>query len=725
MAYIYGQGYNTYNNGFSNNINQHNNMSNNDYQNFNNNQQNNFQYNNFNEFNNNNLNIYDQQNPQNYYDYSSNSYTNNNNNYNNLINDNSHQNGNQFNYNNNIEGNQDFNYLFNQPEQNQINNFHFNQNNVNDARNLNINQNSGNFNQNPIYNQFRKGSNNRNNNNQGQKNNNYFNQIYNFQDTNQNQNKFNINLNNKNSSPYNNANLLNNQNNYQNNIQYNYPNVEQNNYNNQNLLNNQNNNQNNIQYNYQNVEQNNYNNQNYYNQPNTNGNNIQNLNPKTYAGVIPIGVSLDFLIRARGLDNVGATCYMNATLQCFYHVKGLSENLINDNKINSNLKLTSCYKNLVEELAGCKNRNKFFIGKNNFVEDERLKDSIKPSKFKDLISDMNPLFKGVQANDSKDLILFLLETMDKELTLRNNNKKEMETFYGNNTEDMEPRNFKKYHNSIFSEIFYGFQKSVVKCLHCQNENSTYSVMNFLLFPLEKIYNDLNKQKNNNINNNNNNNINNYYMNNNNMFYNMDNMNNNYMYRNMDYNMNGFYSNNFYNFRNGVNNNMNSLNPRTIAQSRFNRSSNIKKEEKKKLTLDDCFKMNKNVENLVGDNRIYCNNCRSQQDGVMFDEIHKAPNVLIIILNRGRGNVFECDVDFPQDLDLSNYITNPMSPKNYELIGVISHLGESSMEGHFIAYCKHFDDSWYLFNDSIVKQVAGDGMYSGIPYILFYKNKNWN
>ena len=715
MAYIYGQGYNTYNNGFSNNINQYNNMNNNYYQNFNNNQQNNVQFNNFNEFNNNNLNIYDQQNPQNYYDYSSSSNTNNNNNnYNNLINDISHQNGNQFNYNNNNGENQDFNYLFSQPEQNQINNFHFNQNNVNDARNLNINQNYGNSNQNPIYNQFRKGSNNRNNNNQGQKNNNYFNPIYNYQDTNQNQNIFNINLNNNNSSPYNNTNLLNNQNNYQN--------VEQNNYNNQNLLNNQNNNQNNIQYNYQNVGQNNYNNQNYYNQPNTSGNNIQNLNPKTYAGVIPRGVSLDFFIRARGLDNVGATCYMNATLQCFYHVKGLSENLINDNKINSNLKLTSCYKNLVEELAGCKNRNKFFIGKNNFVEDERLKDSIKPSKFKDLISDMNPLFKGVQANDSKDLILFLLETMDKELTLRNNNKKEMETFYGNNTEDMEPRNFKKYHNSIFSEIFYGFQKSVVKCLHCQNENSTYSVMNFLLFPLEKIYNDLNKQKNNNINNNN---INNYYMNNNNMFYNMDNMNNNYMYRNMDYNMNGFYSNNFYNFRNGVNNNMNSLNPRTIAQSRFNRSSNIKKEEKKKLTLDDCFKMNKNVENLVGDNRIYCNNCRSQQDGVMFDEIHKAPNVLIIILNRGRGNVFECDVDFPQDLDLSNYITNPMSPKNYELIGVISHLGESSMEGHFIAYCKHFDDCWYLFNDSIVKPVAGDGMYSGIPYILFYKNKNWN
>jgi len=26
-----------------------------------------------------------------------------------------------------------------------------------------------------------------------------------------------------------------------------------------------------------------------------------------------------------------------------------------------------------------------------------------------------------------------------------------------------------------------------------------------------------------------------------------------------------------------------------------------------------------------------------------------------------------------------------------------------MEGHFIAYCKHFDEKWYIFNDSIVNK----------------------
>ena len=154
-------------------------------------------------------------------------------------------------------------------------------------------------------------------------------------------------------------------------------------------------------------------------------------------------------------------------------------------------------------------------------------------------------------------------------------------------------------------------------------------------------------------------------------------------------------------------------------------NNNKKQEKKKLTLDDCFKHNKKQEDLTGGNQIYCNNCQSNQDGQMIDEIYMAPNVLILIINRGKGNVFKCDLDFPKQLDLSKFISNPSSPKLYDLIGVISHLGESSMSGHFIAYCKHFDDNWYIFNDSIASQVDQNAMLTGTPYILFYQNRNFN
>ena len=624
--------------------------------------------------------------------------------------------------NNNLYSN---NYQMNN-QQYGSNNFNYNQNNYNNYNQQNYyNNNYGNYiNINNANNNFNRTFENHNNNN-------YFNQLIN-NNYNPNQNQIqNINGNNINQGYYNNLNnntnsqtnrnILTNQNNYNitnyygNKTNYNNPyrqqQVPKNQTNNNNL-----NNINNIN-NKANLQNNRVNNG--INNPNINLNNNYNrinsinssyLNPKTtvedYSNK---KVVLDFFIRARGLENVGATCYMNATLQCFYHVKALSENIINDKNINRNLKLTCCFKDLIEDLTGCKIRKKFFISRKLFKEDDSLKDSIKPVNFKNVLSEMNPLFKGVQANDSKDLILFLLETMDKELTLRNNRTNQMMIFNSNSLKDMEPQNFKKYHNSIFSEIFYGFQKSVMKCCRCNKELPTYSVFNFVIFPLEKIYNDLNNQNNMQQNNN----MNNYYMNNN--------MN---MFGNSNYNM-YMYSNNYNIFRNNINN-FNKFNaPTTINPISRMRINNINKQEKKKLSLNDCFKMNKNLENLTGENQIFCNNCRSKQNAIMYDEIHKAPNVLIIILNRGKGNSFECDIDFPMELNLSEHISNPASPKNYELIGVISHLGESSMEGHFIAYCKHFDESWYLFNDGIVRQDPGKGVYNGVPYILFYKNKNWN
>ena len=419
-------------------------------------------------------------------------------------------------------------------------------------------------------------------------------------------------------------------------------------------------------------------------------------------------VTLDFMVQARGLENVGATCYMNATLQCFYHVKRLSETIINDNEINnSKLPLTYCFKDLIEELTGCKNRRNFFITKQQYTKDESVKNSFAPNKFKEIISEMNPLFKGIAANDSKDLILFLLETMDAELTKKNNRTDKMEQFVGN-IEEMQPQNFVKFHNSIFSEVFYGFQKSVITCKYCRFTTNNYSIINFMIFPLEKTYNGLKQPQQGNMN-----------FNNMNMFGYMNN-NNNYM--NMFPNLNNSY--NPY-----MNNSFLSLNSSTFLPSsnlRMSLNTNLNEETNRKLTLDDCFKEFMKGEELTGQNQIYCNNCHQQYDAVIRYEIVKAPNVLILIINRGRGNYFKCDLDFPPSFNLNQYKSNNNNGYDfYDLIGVISHLGESSMEGHFIAYCKHFDDNWYIFNDSIVKQYDPNKKFSGIPYILFYKRRDWN
>ena len=98
--------------------------------------------------------------------------------------------------------------------------------------------------------------------------------------------------------------------------------------------------------------------------------------------------------------------------------------------------------------------------------------------------------------------MYLFQEMDKELTLRNNNSEKMEMFIGNNESEMEKENFKMFHNSIFSDLFYGFQKSDLICYDCRNCNSTYSAFNNLILPIEKIYNSLNNENKNKIINNN-------------------------------------------------------------------------------------------------------------------------------------------------------------------------------------------------------------------------------
>ena len=179
---------------------------------------------------------------------------------------------------------------------------------------------------------------------------------------------------------------------------------------------------------------------------------------------------------ANGLQNIGATCYMNATIQCLAHVEDFTKGLLRKkDEIKKNK-----YKN---KLA-----NAFLEVIENIWENNNIK-YYAPYYFKELISKMNPLFEGIQANDSKDLVLFLLETMHNELnkvTVSNQFEDNIDQYNFENSFYSFANYFKNNFRSIVSDIFYGMYNSRMKCYSCGVVTHNIQCYNLLIIPLEEV-----------------------------------------------------------------------------------------------------------------------------------------------------------------------------------------------------------------------------------------------
>ena len=357
-----------------------------------------------------------------------------------------------------------------------------------------------------------------------------------------------------------------------------------------------------------------------------------------------------------GLNNIGATCYLNSTLQCLSQTKALTKYFLKeknkDKIINNNiakndknsLQLCPVYLDLIQNLWK----------KNSSYK------SFSPNNFMKTVEAMNPLFKKGQAGDSKDFIIFILEQIHSEL------KYSMEK----NTEPKNPLNQYDKNNawehfsyefkndlSIISDIFFGFNETTNVCLNCKNnykgrnlENPicyNYGIFNVLIFPLEEVKNMKNR--------------NNFMMNNNN---------------------------------------------------------NI-------VNIYDCFNYNQKTDYFTGENKNYCNICRQLYDSEYTSRIYSSPNVLILILNRGKNNIYNVKINFENEINISEFVLQrQISSQVYELYGVITHIGESGPNAHFVASCKSpVDNNWYRYNDAMVTPIFNfmkEIHDFGNPYILFYQ-----
>ena len=199
-----------------------------------------------------------------------------------------------------------------------------------------------------------------------------------------------------------------------------------------------------------------------------------------------------------GLDNIEATCYMNATLQClcnipkfvnfFKYNKHLIEYVKND-LVCGNARLSSSFKLLIEKLWP--DRQNFpSSGKNNAFSNKK-NESYAPKEFKEKISKMNSLFKVIRVNDPKDLLNFLIMTLHTELNIAYKNNMNNNSIILDQTNQqlmfqIFSENFMENNQSIISDLFYGVNYNVIQCQGCISKSYNFQIFFYFEFPLKKV-----------------------------------------------------------------------------------------------------------------------------------------------------------------------------------------------------------------------------------------------
>ena len=155
------------------------------------------------------------------------------------------------------------------------------------------------------------------------------------------------------------------------------------------------------------------------------------------------------------------------------------------------------------------------------------------------------------------------------------------------------------------------------------------------------------------------------------------------------------------------------NYRSNFDNQINQNNNV--------TLNDCFCYNQHTEIFTEYN---CNICHQSYDSEFTSRIYSSPNVLILILDRGKNNEYKNKVEFTETLELTQFVIVKDSPQIiYNLYGVIAYVEQNGSNTHYIGFCKSpINNKWYKYNDSIVspvEDVQKEIINFDTPNILFY------
>ncbi|XP_019898173.2 ubl carboxyl-terminal hydrolase 18 isoform X2 [Esox lucius] len=158
------------------------------------------------------------------------------------------------------------------------------------------------------------------------------------------------------------------------------------------------------------------------------------------------------------------------------------------------------------------------------------------------------------------------------------------------------------------------------------------------------------------------------------------------------------------------------------------------------SLEDCVRLFFELQELRGKDECYCERCGEKTPSKHGFKLISLPPVLCLHLKRVRNSggftkKLHSQVSFPETLNISGILTAEVLSKSYvhqsdsqyNLYAVIVHSG-CALCGHYTAYIRQKDTSWYYANDDYIKQVSwaevqnayGGSQRDGTAYMLLYR-----
>ena len=165
-----------------------------------------------------------------------------------------------------------------------------------------------------------------------------------------------------------------------------------------------------------------------------------------------------------GLENIGNTCFMNATLQCLSYTPMLKSFFLSQSSSIPTGNLAGEFASLLSEMWNSKKR------------------TLAPKAFKKALDKFAPSFAGYEHQDAHELLALLLDGLHEDLN-RGAAPKPTEASDSRKPGTEAWKKHKSEHASIIADLFDGQQRVQTVCKTCGHSSDIYEAFRYVMVPV--------------------------------------------------------------------------------------------------------------------------------------------------------------------------------------------------------------------------------------------------